>query len=75
MLLLIFESYRVVGAGLFLVGTVISIVGFARAWLTVLYGQPRLQHLQAVDMLKKDIYIASAFIVILFYLNFYLLLF
>ena len=75
LLLLIFESYRVVGAGLFLVGTVISIVGFARAWLTVLYGQPRLQHLQAVDMLKKDIYIASAFIVILFYLNFYLLLF
>ena len=75
LVLIIFESFYIVGVVIFLVSSLVGVLGFVRAWFIVLYGQPKLKAANYTDMNKKDIYIAASLVLVLMYLNFCLVLF
>lgn len=74
-LTLLIENYNFFGLFFFVIITVFSVLGFARIWFTVLYGQPSTNINVGVDMLKTDQIIALFIIFQLFFISTILLYF
>lgn len=63
---LLFEHYSIFGVLIFFIFTVFAVLGFARIWLIILYGQPTKNLINYVDILKTDKLIS---LLIIFFLN------
>lgn len=75
MLMLLNETYFIIGFFYFLFFTVFAVLGFSRIFLIALYGHPKLKTIFWVDMLKKDLIILTILVFILFILLFCVLYF
>lgn len=74
-LVLLYENWGVFGIVLFFIITLFSVIGFARVWFTVLYGQPLHNSIVSTDMLKTDKFIALFLISLLVFLSTFLCFF
>lgn len=74
-LVLLFEHFGYVGFFFFFLLTYFAVIGFARIWFIVLYGQPSKNLLSGVEMLKTDKLISLFIIILLNILMFVIFIF
>lgn len=74
-LVYLYEHWGIYGILIFFITTVFSVIGFARVWFTVLYGQPLHNSIIGTDMLKTDKFIALVLISFITFLSIFLCFF
>lgn len=75
LLIMLSEHWGIVGIVIFITVTVVAVIGFARIWFTILYGQPNRYLISSVDILRIDKFIALFMLVILTLLTVVIFLF
>jgi hypothetical protein len=74
LLSIFYLNFKYIGLIYFILINFFAVIGFARVWLSVMYGQPSF-NIKSNELLKKDYLVGLYLIIILFVLNFMIILF